>query len=246
VEAFAKDNPQAELHIHNSAYNLYRMDAEEYLEMSWPEMNALADQYYTLNLPRFQKYENKDDYYRSLGKDQLCRQVVFHSRPEVLGELEVFLASIDTSREAKGLDYGCGSAPVGFELMLRGHKMDFVDLDGAPAYEFTKWRTKKRGMVHRAGFELGGPYNYALFMDSIEHLANWKEVLGDVCDRLVENGCIITNYFLNEDYENVEHISMDHKAVADFLVSKGIYPLNKMFHIKRNLAAMDKPKEKVA
>ena len=245
IDAFSKEGPQKDLHIYNSAFNLYRMDVEDYLDMDWQDIVTLANKYDAMNMARFKSYENPDDYYRSLGKEQICRQVVFHGLPTMIEQNEMFLSLIDTSRSASGLDFGCGSAPLGFELMLRGHKMDFVDLEGTPAYEFTKWRTNKRGMKHRAGFKMEGPYNYAIFMDSIEHLKDWKSVLSDVCDLLVENGAIITNFFLNFDFKNPEHISLDHRAVKDFLVSKGVYPINDLIFIKRDMAFMDR-KEQVA
>ena len=64
-----------------------------------------------------------------------------------------------------------------------------------------------------------------------------------IIDRMVEslkpNGCIITNFLLNQDYQNVEHVNMDKKAVTSYLVSKGIFPLNEVMWIKRDLGFMD-------
>ena len=224
----------------NSALQLYRMDAEEYLGMPITGMGAIAERY---NMEDLEKH-GKDlaAYYASRGKEQLARQVLFHHMPHMVQQMEMFLGMIDKNADAYALDFGCGSAPVGMELVMRGHRMDFVDVDGAGAYEFTKWRAKKRGVEDRCGWAWGGPYDYVLMMDSLEHIPNWKDILGRICDSLKDNGVIITNYFMNLDYDNPEHVSMDKEAVKKFLVTKGVYPLNQVLWTKSDLGFMDPKK----
>ena len=101
-------------------------------------------------------------------------------------------------------------------------------------------------VIEKAGFKVQGPYDYALFLDSIEHFENWKEILTEVCSNIVDNGFIFTNYFLNEDFENVEHISMDHEAVKAHLISLGFYPTNEMVWIKRDFGKIGKTDEEAA
>ena len=149
--------------------------------------------------------------------------------------------AINSDLDGYGADVGCGSSPIGFDLAMRGHKMDFIDLDGAGGYEFTKWRVAKRELKN-CGFKLKGPYDYVFMLDSIEHMDNWKEMLNKVAFCLKDNGVILTNYFQNVDYDNPEHINMDKEAVTNHLVSLGLYPLNEMTWVKRNLAIMDKEK----
>jgi hypothetical protein len=220
-----------------NAYNLYRIDVEDYLKMSYRDIVTVSRCYDQYNLPRFSEYEDKDEYYRSLGKEQLCRQVWFHGLDHMIEQAKMFLTLVDTTVEGYGLDFGCGSAPIGFELAKRGHRVDFVDLDGTPAYEFTKWRALKHDID--AGWELGGPYQYVLMLDSIEHIEDWESVLLDVCSRIAPDGGLLTNYFLNRDFDNPEHVSMDHKAVQSFLISQGLYPVNKLMYLKRDLAFME-------
>jgi len=130
-------------------------------------------------------------------------------QPETKKIIDTVFKFVNTNIEAKGIDFGCGSAPVGFDLALRGHSMDFIDIDGAGAYEFTKWRANKRNLNGRVGWKWGGPYDYALFLDSLEHI---------------------------NDYDNNEHLAiMDKKEVMSFLVNMGVYPLNEMVFIKRDL-----------
>jgi len=221
----------------NSALALYRMDAEEYTKMPMEKMTPLFEEY-NQDMLDMTKHENLEGYYATRGISQLARQVIFHHAPHMVDQMDTIHRAFKIDVPAHGIDFGCGSAPVSFELAMRGHTVDFIDVDGSYAYEFTKWRAKKRGLNGQAKFEwTGGPYDYALFLDSIEHLEEkkWKEVLDKVIMDLKDDGCIITNYFLNVDTENPEHISMDKKAVEKFLVERGVYPLNKMLWIKRDL-----------
>lgn len=225
----------------NSALALYRMDAEEYLGMSMREMSAIACRY---NMHDLEKYKGDlKQYYATRGKEQLARQVLFHHLQHSIQEMELFHAMVNASADAYGADIGCGSAPVTFELVMRGHRMDFIDIDGAGAYEFTKWRAKKRGVEDRCGWKLAGPYDYVFMLDSLEHIEDWREVLNEVASRLKDKiGALITNYFQNQDYENPEHVSMDKQAVKDHLLSLGIYPINEYLWVKNSsLGAMDKP-----
>lgn len=222
-----------------SAIQLYRQDAEEYLGTKFDDMCAIANRY---NIEDFEKYRNDlPEYYRRRGKSQLARQVLFHHQDWMVEQYGFFLSMFNTEAHGYGIDYCCGSAPIGFELAMRGHKIDFVDIDGTAAYEFTKWRAKKRQIEHRCGWRVSdGPYDYALFMDAIEHLEDWEGVLATVIDRLKPNGGIVTNYFRNIDFKNPEHISMDHSAVRMFLTKKGVYPLNELLWVKKDLGFMDK------
>lgn len=225
-----------------SSYNLYRLDAEEYLQMDITQIHSLAESYFSKNMHRFRDYENKDEYYKSLGKEQVARQVIFHAHQHMLQEFQI-IQNFLKSGDFYGLDYGCGSSPVGFDMVLRaGHKVDFVDLDGTPAYEFLKWRARKNGVENRCGWTLNQGYDYAMFLDSIEHFQNWKEILSEVCSRIKDGGVIITNYFNNTDFDNIEHISMDHESVKNHLLSLGFYPTNEMVWVKRNFGFMDKEK----
>jgi len=222
----------------NSALSLYRADAEEYIGLPMMEMGHIAERY---DMATFEHYKLKGDikeYYATRGNEQLARQVLFHHLPRMIQEMDMFLNMINTQTDAYGADIGCGSAPISFELALRGHKMDFIDIDGAGAYEFTKWRAKKRDI--NCGWSLNGPYDYVTMFDSIEHIENWEEILSKVYDSLKKGGALITNYFSNADFDNPEHISMDHDAVKSYLVSIGLYPVNEILWVKKEIGFMDK------
>tara|TARA_R100001244_G_scaffold45755_1_gene41123 strand:+ start:1 stop:936 length:936 start_codon:yes stop_codon:yes gene_type:complete len=218
---------------------LYMSDVMEYLDVDMDGMNLMAGDYITDD---FDSFNDKKKYYISRGKNQLARQAVHHvGEPAMLEQLKHWNMCIDTNIDGYGVDVGCGSAPVGFDLAMRGHRMDFIDIDGASAYGFLKWRVKKRGIEDRCGFEWSGQYDYALLLDSIEHIEDWKSILHEVVIRLKDNGCMFTNYFSNMDFKNVEHISMDHKAVSNYLTTKlGLFPQNMSVWVKHDMSFMDK------
>ena len=224
----------------STAMMLYRSDVMEYTGMDETKLIKLALEYEAKNFVRFHEYQDKRDYYKSLGEEQLARQFWYHHNPDPLSQMENVLGLIDTNRDGYGLEFGCGSAPVSFELALRGHKIDFVDIDGTPAYEFTKWRAKKRNV--KCGFELNGPYDYILLMDSIEHLDDWKGDLAKMVALLKPMGAIFTNYFSTYDFSNVEHISMDHESVKNYLTSLGVFPVNRIMWLKQDMNVLkEKP-----
>lgn len=227
------DTGMDESWMNNSALALYRMDAEEYLGVPFHSMGTIAVRY---SMEDFDKYkDDPKEYYATRGKEQLARQVLFHHMQTQQHEMDLFHKMMDTRVPAYGAEFGCGSAPVSFELAMRGHKVDFIDVDGAGAYEFTKWRAKKRGIEDRCGWKLEGPYDYVFMLDSIEHLKDWKEILIDVISRLKERGALITNFFHNQDYTNPEHINMDKPAVMQFLTDNGVYPVNEYMWVKQKL-----------
>lgn len=218
---------------------LFSMDVETYTGMSTAELEALAEEY-----PEYARINIRDnlsagsdlrEYYRGSGDMQLARQYAFH-RKTSYGTHRWLSALRDMTgkNERYGLDFGCGSAPLGFQLLLDGNRMDFVDVDGAGGYEFTKWRAKHRNKQDRCGFTLAGPYDFILLMDIIEHLPDWEEVLTDLIGRLKPGGILATNYFVLTDHDNPEHISMNRKAVKRLLITLDMLPGNQLFWRKDN------------
>ena len=217
----------------------YRQDAMEYLGMD--DMEQVGNLSAEYDMKDFKDYDTPEEYYASRGECQLARQVLFHHFPTMINEMKVIHSVIDLDKKSYGLDFGCGSAPVGFEFAARGHDMDFVDIDGAGAYEFLKWRVKKRGID--CGWKLKGPYDYVLMMDSIEHLVDWKGVLDDILDKLKPNGVLLTDYFTNMDFINPEHISMDHDAVREYFESKGLQRENDYIWVKAGIHRVQRWKQ---
>lgn len=221
----------------SAALRLYLMDAEEYIGQPASAWSGFAD-VYAWHQVKFDTYADKRQYYAGFGKEQLARQVSFHHTDHMVRQMEAILASLNTKgANCRGVDFGCGSAPVGFEMVMRGHTVDFIDVDGAGGYEFTKWRAKHRGVEARCGWSWGGPYDYALVLDSLEHLEDWRGPVSEIVSRLKPDGFFVTNYFILEDWGNPEHINKDKDGIRKYLVDNGVYPINQMLWIKRDLRA---------
>lgn len=238
----SKDAPQFDPRwTSGTAYNLYHMDGMEYLGLETEDqLSDMALIYQNRVGEEFPGDKGDlEEYYRSRGKYQVARQVWFHGTKTGFTNDQVILSMFKHGERLYGLDYACGSAPVGFELALRGHQIDFIDIPGAGGYEFTKWRSKRRDIEKRCGWELQGPYDFVLFLDALEHFPDPAKTIKEIVPRLKENGVIITNYFHLQDNENMEHISMDKDAVKKALIECGIYPLNQAVWIKKDLGFMD-------
>ncbi len=206
----------------------YQNDVQEYLQMGESEIYELAATY---DNNEFTKHDDPIEYYATRGNAQLARQMCFHKFPIIIEQQKLFHSLIDCKRPGYGADFGCGSAPVGFHFAQLGHKMDFVDIEGSAALDFTKWRAGKYSID--CGFELKGPYDYVLMLDALEHIVDWQEALDSIISSLKVGGAIITNYFSNGDFDNPEHVSMDHVKVMDYLMVRGLTKASEFFWVKR-------------
>jgi 2-polyprenyl-3-methyl-5-hydroxy-6-metoxy-1,4-benzoquinol methylase len=200
----------------NNWINSYNADVLEYTQMAWNKIFERGAKYESKHYRKFGEYEDKSEYYRDTGIDQLCRQVWFHNAPIMIADGEAILNLFAPRIMGKGLDYGCGSAPIGYELLKRGAKIDFVDIDDCSGYEFLKWRIKKNGN-EKAGWALTSGYDFAIFLDALEHISNCDAIIKDVLNRMNQKSMIVTNYFINNDRDNPEHISMDHSMIREIL-----------------------------
>ena len=207
-------------------------DLKEYSGLTSEEITANAIKYNEKYMSNFDTFDDKEEYYKSLGIEQACRQVWFHSKPAVAHRDVSILKQFKTGFPVRGLDFGCGCAPVGFKFSQLGHKMDFVDMDGAGGIEFLKWRVEKYGVTKRTGWQIHGPYDFVLMLDVIEHLKDWEPILDNILGRIVEGGILVTNFFKNFDFENQEHINMDHRSVMGFLTSRHFIPRSEMIWFK--------------
>jgi 2-polyprenyl-3-methyl-5-hydroxy-6-metoxy-1,4-benzoquinol methylase len=213
-------------------------DAMEYTGLGKNELFDMAENYnyHMATFPTVQDEEKLREYYAKTGVKQLARQLLFHSLPRVMDFDNSILKLFDTANgQQKIVDFGCGSAPVTFELLLRGHKVHFVDVDGAGGYEFVKWRIKRRGKERDGtwGWIPWGKVDVVTFFDSLEHLLNWEGVLEDVATALRVGGAILTNFFENQDVDNVEHVNMNKGEVSKKLIELGFYPICSNIWIKK-------------
>jgi hypothetical protein len=134
----------------DSVLHKYKYDAAEFLKIKENnidhELRNLWDNYDMKTLDLESKYGmGTRKYYQHMGPEQLGRQVLHHFTDNCKATMASILQEIKP-QSMRGMDFGCGSAPVGFELAKRGGQMHFIDVDGSCAYEFLKWRCKKYGL----------------------------------------------------------------------------------------------------
>lgn len=203
--------------------NSFKQDATKYTKMSLTDMLKRGEMYPVKHHSRFFEYPDKTEYYRSIGMDQLYRQVWYHNAPMIIDEGNQILGYFDKKVKGRGLDYACGCAPIGYELLSRGAEMDFVDIDGCSGYEFLKWRIEKNGndLKKRAGWILNRDYTFVLLLDALEHFPEPDKVLKDIISRMKQKSMIVTNYFRNNDRRNPEHIGLNHAVVEKTLKETG-------------------------
>ena len=215
----------------------FRQDAMEYLGISnIKELMDLAEKYKE-HQGRINEYPDKQEYYRASGKMYFARQVLIHS-PDLDHKFgEHLLQSINTGAPALGIDFGCGCAPITFEFARAGHIIYFIDIDGAESYEFLKWRAKKYNLYGL--YAIFGEWpkasmaDYAIYLDSIEHLEDWQGELKCAWDTLRPLGTLICNFMLNTDVHNPEHIFMDKPKFMEYMTSIGFFPINMAHYQKR-------------
>ena len=206
-------------------------DAMEYLDISQPKMNLIATLYDTTHSNNF---EPTPEYYINLGRDQLCRQVMYRIGTDCGWKDYTTCINIlhNLPEDANILDFGCGSAPIGFKLAELGKKIFFCDIDGASGFEFLKWRCNKHniefnGTDGRKLLDIIDTFDVVLAMDSIEHIKDWESIVNKLCNLLNNEGILISNIFkLADETDNVEHISLDKVAIATKLLENGLYPVS--------------------
>ena len=204
-------------------FDAYKRDVLEYTKLPYEQLDFLAMDYHNAVFPNFD-VNNLEEYYKNIGVAQLARNMMYHSLDWVVAH-DNWVIQQYTGKPSYGLDFGCGSSPVGFELAKRGHKLDLVDIPGSEADKFQRWRTEKYELQDSVGFELAGPYDWILLFDIIEHLReeDVEPTLKKVLERLEFGGTVLTNFWhLTEMEENIEHIYMDRERVGEIFEGCGL------------------------
>ena len=229
-------------------YRDFRKDVMEYLDIdSVARMVELA-QMYERHTKRFAEYADPKQYYRDSKEIYLARACFIKSEQNVSRFDDFVLSAIKATSPGTGLDFGCGAAPITFELCRKGQQVYFCDIPGTAPYEFLKWRARKYNLAGtRALFvddqEHDWPapktLDWVTCLDSIEHLPDgvWQRVVSDIAGSLVQLGGLIKNFILLEDLDNAEHVFMDKPEFMKHCVQNLLYPLAPAIFQKREDAA---------
>ena len=224
--------------------NEFRQDVIEYLKIDPEKLVELANSH-EKHQKKFYDYEDKEKYYREAGLSYLARACFIHQN-EATKPIDEFILKNFNTNKGIGLDFGCGAAPITFELCKRGYKVNFIDIDGSPNFEFLKWRAKKYGLYNKTAFfpqTIPHGLDFVLCLDSIEHLENWREVITEIADSLVEGGILITNFIILGDRDNQEHIFMDKIAFLTFAAENGLWQTTNVVFQKRKELNLTNVKE---
>ncbi len=217
----------------------FREDVMEYLEISDEEELRLLANEYTQHAQLFSTFDTKDDYYRASGTSYLARACFIHDTPAARHFDDFLLKIVKADCPGVGMDFGCGSAPITFEFCKRGQVLYFYDIEGSTPFEFLKWRADKYSLTgitafFNREFPPAGSLDYALFLDSIEHLTDWDRVVSEAVTSLKDEGYLITNFVILKDSRNVEHIFMDKPNFMKHCTSEGLWPINSAIFQKRS------------
>jgi len=229
-------NMVAGWHI-SSVLEVYKADMMKYLDVhSEKELADLREDYPNPDWPDGNpehgttiNEQNYEGYYRSIGKPQLARQMGFHYTDDSKMFGSFILTTIQPSNPGIGVDVGCGSAPIGFDLLRRGHEMYFNDIEGTAAYDALKWRVKRYDLEKTAHFQewpKDGTANYVMFVDALEHMHNWREMIDKATKALTMYGFILTNFLIMHDLENREHVFVDKGEFMKHMLDLGFMPIN--------------------
>lgn len=243
-DSFRQDSSQREVMNMASGWqasailNLYRHDAMIYMNFEEEsEFRPLWDNYAAVADVLADKYgRGTKAYYGHMGPEQLGRQVLYHDSEYAKTWLAFLTQAIDMTREQVGLDFGCGSAPFGFALVKRGHKVHFVDIDGGFSYEFLKWRIKRYGFEDRVSYDWPEPgtCQHVIVSDVFEHLADWKYYLAKCVESLRDFGVLLTNYLImSKDDSGKEHINWERGEFIKHTWELGLHPISSTVFQKR-------------
>jgi SAM-dependent methyltransferase len=222
-------------------YREFRQDVKEYLGVQRDGALAEIANDYVRHQKSFVKYHadgRLKDYYIDAGPSYLARACFIRSETRPNPFDNTVLQVVRTEKPGVGIDFGCGSGPISFELARAGHQVYFYDIPGAVPFDFLQWRAKKYG-IHgtTAMFVPHWPErqscDYALFLDSLEHLENWKEVLTQAAGCLKHAGAVISNFMLLADNENREHIFMNKPEFMRYMTELYLWPINPAIFQKR-------------
>jgi 2-polyprenyl-3-methyl-5-hydroxy-6-metoxy-1,4-benzoquinol methylase len=217
----------------------FRADVKEYLGIEREADLMKLAQRYRDHATRFWEYQaagNLAGYYRDSENAYLARACYVRSEDRPHQFDTYVLNTVRADVPGVGMDFGCGAAPITFELLRKGQTIYFHDIEGSGPFEFLKWRVKKYHLESRAFFNewpAAESLDYVLCLDSIEHLENWREVLANIAQVLKPRAALITNFVLLTDIKNPEHIFTDRKAFMEHVTTLKLWPLNTAIFQKR-------------
>lgn len=185
------------------------------------------------------------DWYLEYPTERVSRQVWFNTQNSSKKQMtQYIIGNLDNTRKIKVLDFGCGIGIPAFTLAEKGHDVTAVDIGGTGTFEFLKWRAKKYGAPIRFIDSAGGPpqlngdrFDVIVAMDSIEHIAEWRETVARLGAALNPSGVLFSNNGILEDTQHPEHYDISNRDFIAACMDADMMPFNQITYIKKELAA---------
>lgn len=214
-------------------YKRFKIDIMEYLDISDDsELQTIASSYDNHKLT-YNDYQNIEEYYKNAGRCYVAHSPLIHNSLSGLAAFESKIFNLLHSKNYKGIDFGCGCAPISFELALNyNHKIYLIDVTPSEQVDFCIWRAKKYNLYNDRLF-IGYPENkvdYILAIDSIEHVENWKGTIFSLKNHLNNDGIIITN--IKDIKEDIEHI-VNYDDFENYIKTLNINKYNDYIYINK-------------
>ncbi len=182
------------------------------------------------------------DWYREFPMDRICRQVWYNTEVSDKKRVTQFVMSmIPHGRVLRILDFGCGIGITAFALAEKGHQVTAMDIRGTGTLEFLKWRTQKYGVpmkfVDSEGGQpvIDGMFDVIIAMDSIEHIAEWKETIGVLAKHLRPEGYFLANNAIMYDLSQPEHYDVHPRDFIKVCADADLWPQTQISFIKKEV-----------
>ena len=182
------------------------------------------------------------DWYREFPKQRVCRQVWFNSQDSIKKMMtQYILGAVAHHRPLRILDFGCGIGITAFTLAEKGHDVTAMDIRGTGTLEFLKWRAAKHNVPIKIVESEGGPpenldgfYDIIIAMDSIEHIAEWRETVKRLSRHLKRDGFLFSNNGILDDQSQPEHYpDVRPKAFITECIESDMMPFTQISYVKK-------------